>query len=78
MKNSTHPDKPRNLALITIASVLITIGLAIVYVGFTNIDALGWWTVLTVLSGLVITGAAVTSIVRNDPSWILLELLLPV
>ena len=78
MKNTTQPAKPRNLALITIASVLITIGLAIVYVGFTNMDALGWWTILTVLSGLIIAGAAVMAMFRNDPSWILLELIFPV
>jgi hypothetical protein len=78
MKNTNESIKPRNPALIIIASVLILFGLAIVFVGLTNMDALGWWTILTVLSGLLTTGAAVTSIVQNDPSWILLELLLPV
>jgi hypothetical protein len=78
MKNTNESIKPRNPALIIIASVLILFGLAIVFVGLTNMEALGWWTILTVLSGLITTGAAVTSIVRNDPSWILLELLLPI
>ncbi len=52
-------------------------GLALVVLAIANIANFGWWSLFIGLSGATTIGAAVTSIVRNDPSWILLDLILP-
>lgn len=76
MKKKTTA-KERNWFLVFIASVLIIIGCAIVFLAVTNIATFGWWSLLIGLGGLTTITAAIMSIITNDPTWILLDLILP-
>ncbi len=77
MKNNKTTVKPRNWFLIFIASILLVLGLAIVVAAIMNFTTFGWWSLLIGLSGLTTIVAAVMSIIKNDPSWILLDLIIP-
>jgi len=68
---------PRNWAIVIVGSILIVIGLALVILAVSNIPGFGWWSIAVGLSGVSTIGAAVMSIVKNDPSWILLDLIIP-
>jgi len=75
MKNKVRTQ--RNWAIVVIASLLIVIGNVAFLLAVTNIGVLGWWSLLMGFSGLTTIAAAIMSIVKNDASWILLDLLLP-
>ena len=77
MKNKTSAAQKRNWFLVFIASVLFLLGCALVVLAIVGIASLGWWSVLIGLSGLTTIFAATMSIVKNDPSWILLDLIIP-
>jgi len=77
MKNKKVTTKPRNWFLVFIASILIVLGAALVALSIVNVASFGWWSVLMGLGGLMTIAAAVLSIVKNDPSWILLDLIIP-
>lgn len=77
MKNKKVTTKPRNWFLVFIASILIVLGAALVALSIVNVASFGGWSVLMGLGGLMTIAAAVLSIVKNDPSWILLDLIIP-
>ncbi len=77
MKNKKAIPQQRSWMLIVVSLILIQFGLALVVLAVANISNFGWWSLFIGLSGATTIGAAVTSIVRNDPSWILLDLILP-
>jgi len=77
MKNNKTIAETRNWPLVLIASVLIILGLALALVAVTNISSFGWVSLFIGLSGLTTIAAAVVSILKNDPSWILLDLIIP-
>lgn len=77
MKKSSKISTTRSTALITISSLQIIFGLTLIFLSIANIETFGWWSLLVGLSGLSAVGTAVMSIVLNDPSWILLDLILP-
>lgn len=61
-----------------IASVLLAIGLFLVYVAVTNYTAFGIWPALLIgLSGVTTAGFATASIITASPTWIMLDLILP-
>lgn len=72
--NAEHPD--RNWPLVVVSSILIVIGLIFLLLALVYVKQLGWASLGVGLTGVSVIGAAVMSIVKNDPSWILLELLL--
>lgn len=53
------------------------LGVVLVAVAVMNVTTFGWWSLLIGLSGLTTIAAAVMSIIKNDPSWILLDLIIP-
>lgn len=73
----TEKMKKRNWFLVFICAVLILIGLALTVVSIAFMSELGWWSILIGLSGLTTVTAAVLSIIKNDPSFILLGLIIP-
>lgn len=77
MKNNKIETKKRNWFLVFIASILIVLGVALILLAVTNVTNLGWWSLLIGLSGITTVAAALLSIVKNDPSWILLDLIIP-
>lgn len=77
MKTKKTAATERNWFLVFIASLLMVIGVTMVLIATTDIAQLGWWNLLIGLSGLTIVYTAIMSIVKNDPAWILLGLLMP-
>jgi len=67
----------RNWALVVVASILIIIGLALLVLAIINVGTFGWWSLALILAALTTIAAAVMSIVKNDPVWILLDLIIP-
>ena len=67
----------RNWALVVVASILIIIGLALLVLAIINVGTFGWWSLALILGALTTIAAAVMSIVKNDPVWILLDLIIP-
>lgn len=77
MKNKKIAPRERNWFLVFISVVLIVIGIALVILAVTNAVGLGWWSLLIGLGGTTIVFSALMSIIKNDPSWVLLGLLMP-
>lgn len=77
MKNNKTIHKPRNWFLVFIALILLALGLVLVVVAVMNITTFGWWSLLIGVSGLTSFIAATLAIIKNDPSWILLDLIIP-
>lgn len=77
MKTRKTRLKERNWALVFVASALILIGLIVVVLAAMHAIDFGWWSLLLGLSGLTTIATAAMSIVKNDPSWILLDLIIP-
>jgi len=77
MKRKTKGNQARNWPLVFISAVLILIGGILLVLAVMNIGLFGWWSLAIGASGLVTITAATLSIIENDPSWILLGLILP-
>jgi nicotinamide riboside transporter PnuC len=77
-RNSKKPiSKPRNWALVLIASTVIVLNIAMVYLGITYMSTLGWWSPVLIIGGVSSMAMAVIAIKQNDPTWLLLDLILP-
>jgi len=77
MTKNKATTKHRSWHLVTLASILIVCGAALIFVAVTNISNFGWWSLPIGLSGLATATAATLSIIKNDPTWILLDLIIP-
>ena len=77
MKKAKGATNKRNWFLVFVAALLIVFGLALVWIAAITIASFGWWSLLIGLSGLTSIAAAVMSVIKNDPSWILLDLIIP-
>lgn len=69
--------KQRNWLFIFVALLLIIIGGTLAILSFMHWQQLGWFSPLVALVGLSTITGAVMSLVKNDPTWILLHLVLP-
>ena len=74
MKNKEETD--RNWALIVIASIVILIDLALLIITCIYFSKFGWWALATIAGALSSLCMAIVAIKKNDPSWLLLDLLL--
>ena len=70
-------NKPRNWALVLIASIVIILNLVMIVLGFAYMSTLGWWSPILIIGGLSSMALAATAIKQNDPAWLLLDLILP-
>ncbi len=77
MKRKNVVEQERNWLLVFIASMLIILGLVLVAVSAMNAHIFGWWSLLIGLYGLATIASATMSIVKNDPRWIMLDLIMP-
>jgi len=77
MVNKKSVSKSRNWVLVFVSTILIILGLTLVILAVMSARSLGWWSLLIGVSGLTTVAAAVMSIVKNDPAWILLDLIIP-
>ena len=65
----------RSWGLIIISSMIIIGGLTLVTLSIVYIGTFGWWSLLIGVNGLISIFMATMSIVKNDPSWILIDLI---
>lgn len=77
MKHTDTAHKQRNWPLVFVSSILILIGLILLTLSIVYAINLGWRSLLYGTIGLSTISFSVTAIVENDPSWILLDLILP-
>lgn len=77
MKNKKTAAREINWTLVFISSVLIIFGLVLAVLSIRYAHDFGWWSLLIGSSGLTTVAAAVMSIIKNDPSWILMDLIIP-
>ena len=68
----------RNLMLVIIASIWITLSAIVVLAGVLNFQTFGWLiATLMIVAGVISVVPAVVAIVKNDPAWLLLDIILP-
>ena len=77
MKKKHVVAKVRRWGLVFISSIIIVLGLTLVVLAVTNIVSFEWWSLLIGLIGLIAIGSAIMSIIKNDPAWILIDLIIP-
>ena len=65
----------RSWGLIIISSLIIIGGLTLVTLSIVYVGTFGWWSLLIGVSGLISIFMATMSKVKNDPSWILLDII---
>ena len=70
-------NQPRNWMLVLVAVIMIILSLTIIVLGLALMPQLGWFAAVPIVGGLSSTGLAVTAIIKNDPAWLLLDLILP-
>ena len=70
-------SKERNWFLVFISLLMILIGGALLIISIAFATDFGWWSLLVGLGGASTVFMAIMSIIKNDPSWILLDLILP-
>ena len=69
--------KERNWLLVIFSSLLIIFGSIIVVLSIVNFEKLGGLAIALIIGGLSTVILSIIAIVRNDPSWIFIDLLLP-
>ena len=67
----------RNWALVVIASIMIIINLVLLVIASMYWSALGWWAPVITVGAIVSIYLSVEAIRTNDPTWLLLDLILP-
>lgn len=77
MKNKLNIHGERNWFLVFVGLILILIGLTLLVFSILYIREFDWWSLPIGMTGSTAIVAAVMSITTNDPSWLLLDLILP-
>ena len=67
----------RNWALVVIALIMIIINLILLAIAVLYWSVLGWWAPALVGGAITSLFLSVEAIRKNDPTWLLLDLILP-
>ena len=71
-------NKERSVSLIIIASIWIALNVALVVIGILNFQSFGWLTsTLLIIAGLISMVFATIALAKNDPAWLLLDIIFP-
>ena len=70
-------NQPRNWILVLIASLVIALSLLAVIVCAINIANLAWLGWLLIVGGISSIVLSTMAIIKNDPAWLLINLILP-
>lgn len=71
-------NKKRSVSLIIIASIWIILNVALVVIGILNFQSFDWLTsTLLIIAGLISIIFATIALVKNDPAWLLLDIIFP-
>lgn len=78
MKKKKKDHKPtRNWALVVIASSYILVNVILLAITVMFWSDLGWWTPVIAIGAVVSIYFSVEAIRKNEPAWLLLDLILP-
>lgn len=79
MKTSSIIKKQkRSVALILVGSIVIVAGVILLVLAVLYARQLGiWGTLLAVLTGFSSVVLALTAIIKNEPAWLLIDLITP-
>ena len=67
----------RNWALVIIASMMIILNVVLLAAVVFYWSAFGWWSLIAVVGAVASIYLSVEAIRTNDPTWLLLDLILP-
>lgn len=67
----------RNWALVVVASIVITLNTGLLIAVSLSTATLGWWALVIVIGAISSIWLSVTAIKKNDPTWLLLDMILP-
>lgn len=70
-------NKERNWVLVVVASIVIILSIALLVITLRNISTLGWWSLAIAAGAVSSICLSITAIKRNEPAWLLLDLILP-
>lgn len=76
-KSKQNAFAAKNWLLVFAAGVIIALNLGLFILAITALSALGWWSVLIGAGAALLVVCGVMSLRYNDPSFILLGLILP-
>lgn len=69
--------KERNWLLAGVASIWIVLSAVVVLIGILNFQAFGWLiAILMIVVGIVSVSLGLVAIIKNDPAWLLLDMIL--
>lgn len=78
MKNKKKVHKPvRNWALVVIASSYILVNIILIVIAVLFWSDLGWWAPIITVGAVVSIYFSIEAIRKNEPAWLLLDLILP-
>jgi hypothetical protein len=77
IKKKKEQKPPRNWALVVIASIMIVINLALLVIAVAYWSNLGWWAPALIVGAIASLFLSVEAIRKNDPAWLMLDLILP-
>ncbi len=78
MKSKNKAQKTsRNWALVIIASIVIAISVTLLVMAVVYRSNLGWWAPVLAVGAVISILLSVQAIKKNDPVWLLLDLILP-
>ena len=69
--------KSRNWALVVFASIVIVLNIAVGGFSIAYVSVLGWWAALFIFGAISSIVLGLVAIKKNDPTWLLLDLILP-
>ena len=67
----------RNWALVVIASIMILLNLILLVAAVLYWATFGWWSLIAGIGAATSIYLSVEAIRTNDPTWLLLDLILP-
>lgn len=82
MKNSPRRKKlnaieAENWPLVGVAVVMMLCGLCLAVVPLFYLAMFGWWALVLIASGVSTVLFCIEALRENDPSWLMLDLILP-
>ena len=75
-KKKVH-KQARNWALVVIAVTVMIVNVALLVAAVLYWSALGWWSLAVAVGALTSIFFSIQAIRKNEPAWLLLDLILP-
>jgi hypothetical protein len=73
----SNVSKPRNWLLVFLAVIVLIFNLVLILIAAAYIETLGWLSLLFIVGAAVSIFMSSMAIIKKDPVWLLLDLILP-